>query len=67
MNQSDVCTKNNFHNNAHPKVSLKFAVKGMDDTLGENGLVRSRVVFGTFCRFPVINNVLLTPPKRIKT
>ena len=37
---------------------LKVAVKAMNDTMGENGLVPSRLVFGIIPRFPILNTDL---------
>jgi len=37
------------------RVLLNLAVKAMNDTIGENGLVPSRLVFGMIPRFPIIS------------
>lgn len=54
----------------HPTVSplylLKVAVKAMNDTMGENGLVPSRLVFGMIPRFPIINTDLPTQKERME-
>ena len=46
----------------YPKVPkrfvLKIAVKAMNDTMSENALVPSRLVFGILPRFPILNTKL---------
>ena len=44
---------------------LKLAVKAMNDTIGENGLVPSRLVFGITPRFPIISSDLPTQKERM--
>lgn len=39
-------------------ILLKIAVKAMNDTIGENGLVPSKLVFGITPRFPIISTDL---------
>lgn len=49
---------------AHPNIPnryiLRVAVKAMNDTINENGLVPSRLVFGIIPLFPIINTDLPT-------
>lgn len=40
---------------ASPVILLKIAVKAMKDTIGENGLVPSLLVFGIIPHFPIIS------------
>lgn len=40
------------------RLALSIAVKAMNDTIGENGLVPSRLVFGIIPRFPILNTNL---------
>lgn len=37
---------------------MKIAVKAMNDTMGEHGLVPSRLVPGVLPRFPILNSAL---------
>lgn len=43
----------------HPTISLQYilrlAVKDMNDTIGDNGLVPSRIVFGILSRLPILS------------
>lgn len=39
-----------------PRILLRIALKAMNDTMGENGLVPSYLVFGILPRFPVIES-----------
>lgn len=54
---------------AHPhmpnRYSLSVAVKAMNDTMNENGLVSSRLILGMLPRFPIINTALPTQKDRI--
>ena len=45
---------------------LKIAVKVMNDTIGENGLVPSRLVFGIIPRFPIISTDLPSQKERME-
>lgn len=45
---------------------LKGAIKAMNDTIGENGLVPSRLVFGIFARFPILNPKLSNQKTRMQ-
>ena len=44
---------------------LKLSVKAMNDKIGENGLVPSRLVFGIVPRFPIISTDLPTQKERM--
>ncbi len=50
---------------ADPKYLLSIAVKAMNDTIGENGLVPSRLVFGIIPRFPILNSDLPNQKERL--
>jgi hypothetical protein len=60
-----------------PRTVLKLAVKAMNDTVGENGLVPSLLVFGVTPRYPALRTdlpnqkermgVISTAQKEIKT
>lgn len=45
---------------------LKIAIKEMNDTVGEDGLVPSLLVFGIIPRFPIINTSLPNQRDRMK-
>ena len=47
-------------------IILRLAVKAMNDTMGENGLVPSLLVFGIIPRFPIINSELPTQKERME-
>ena len=49
-----------------PDILLKLAVKAMNDTNSENGLVPSLLVFGIIPRFPIISTHLPTHRERMK-
>lgn len=51
---------------ANPKTILRVAVKAMNDTMGENGLVPSRLVFGILPRFPILNSNLPSQKERME-
>lgn len=44
---------------------LNLTVKEMDDTLGDNGIVPSRLVFGILARFPILNFDLPSQNERV--
>ena len=44
-----------------PELSLRCAIKGMNDTLGPEGLVPTYLVYGTFPSFPICRNA---PPSQ---
>ena len=46
-------------------MGLQLAVKAMNDTMGENGLVPTKLVFGTIPRFPIINSDLPSQKERM--
>ncbi len=54
------------HPTADPKYILNIAVKAMNDTIGENGLVPSRLVFGIIPRFPILNSDLPEQKERLE-
>lgn len=47
-------------------IVLNFDIKAMNDTMGENGLVPSRLVFGIIPRFPILNHNLPTQRERLQ-
>ena len=49
-----------------PGILLKLAVKAMNDTSGENGLVPSLFVFAIIPRFPIISSHIPTHHERMK-
>lgn len=52
--------------NVVPGLVLKVAVKAMNDTIGENGLVPTRLVFGVIPRVPIISTELPTQIERME-
>ena len=56
------------HNHPHipPPFILRVAVKAMSDTMGETGLVPSRLVFGIVPRFPILNSNLPNQKERLE-
>lgn len=54
----------------HPRVAkemlLRVAVKAMNDTMNENGLVPSLLVFGLIPRFPIIASELPNQKERME-
>jgi len=48
-----------------PDIRLKLATKAMNDTMGEDGLVPSLLVFGIIPRFPIISTNLPTQQERM--
>lgn len=55
-----------LHASVSPQYILKIAVKVMNDTIGDNGLVPSRLVFRTIPRFPILIICLPAQRKRMK-
>lgn len=53
------------HANVPPRMVLKVAIKAMNDTIGENGIVPSRLVFGILPIFPIISTKLPTQRERM--
>ena len=51
---------------ASPFILLKIAVKAMNDTIGENGLVPSLLVFGIVSRSPIISTEIPSQRERMK-
>ena len=51
---------------AHNKILLNIAVKAMNDTIGEKGLVPSLLAFGITPRFPIISTDLPTQSERMR-
>ena len=49
-----------------PQLLLKIAVKAMNDTMGESGLVPSLLVFGTIPRFPIISTDFPSQKERME-
>lgn len=54
------------HPNMSPKYILRVANKAMNDTIGDNRLVPSRLVFGILLRFPIINSELPDRKERLE-
>jgi hypothetical protein len=52
--------------NAPPQLILKCAVKAMNDTIGENGLVPSLLVFGMIPRFPILTSEIPHQQERMR-
>lgn len=42
-----------MHASIEPEVILRYAVKGLNDSMGPNGLVPSLLIFGTLQSFPM--------------
>ena len=51
---------------AHEEILLGIAVKAMNDTIGEKGLVPSFLAFGTTPRFPIISTEPPSEAERMK-
>jgi len=51
---------------ANPRMILSVAVKAMNDTINEKGLVPSRLVFGILPRFPILNSNLPNQKERLE-
>ena len=54
------------HPDVNPREALKIAVKAMNDTIGENGLVPTRLVFGMLPRYPILSQDVPTQNERMK-
>jgi hypothetical protein len=52
--------------NINPDVSLRLAVKALNDTMNPEGLVPSYLVFGILPRFPALNSELPTQVDKMK-
>ena len=50
-----------------PEITLRLAVKGANDTMGPDGHVPSKFVFGTEPAFLVVNSALPTQLQRMKS
>jgi hypothetical protein len=51
---------------APPKIILSCASKVLNDTMGENGLVPSLIVFGIIPRFPILSTGLPEQKDRMR-